>query len=86
MLKSQNVSQIEKQFTETQKLNKMCQGQEYSLKALESDKAKLVIRNEELTTQLNQLTSQLNSKESNLSFNRNKLDDAEKDITRFQVR
>lgn len=85
MVKEKNQTELERQSNEISHLEKIKADQDYLLKNLENDKMTLIARNEELINQLNQLTSHLGSKESSLSYNRNKLDDAEKTLFKCQV-
>ncbi len=82
--KSQNEFSIQKCQNEIERLNKICDDNEITIKNQNGDKLELMGRNDELNFEIKNLMGKLKSKEESLNFTAKQLDDANKNISRLE--
>ena len=85
-LKNKNRSQIDRLNDQVDQLNKICEDQDLNLKNLEFEKNKLQKKFDDLMFENNSNISKLKSKEEMLIFNKGQLEEANRNISKLQVK
>jgi chromosome segregation ATPase len=75
-IKASQKVEITKLMDDNRNLSKICQDQDKQIKNLDSDRIKLLSRNDELNFEVKNLSGKLKSKEENLGYNQRQLDEA----------
>lgn len=75
-IKATQKVEITKLIEDNQKLSKICQDQDKSLKNLDAERVKLLSRNDEMNFELKNVLGKLKSREENLNYTQKQLDES----------
>jgi chromosome segregation ATPase len=83
-IKTSQKIEISKLIEDNQKLSRICQDQDKQNKNLESEKHKLLAKNEETNFELKNLVGKLKSREENLTYSQRQLDETKNSNVKLQ--